>query len=284
MQKLAHVAEYKKREVTELVKLMNEYQIIGVLNMENLPAAQLVRMRKRIRENALMRMSKKSLIIRAIDQIKDKQGITGLKDYLGGMPALIFTKENPFKIYKFIAQRKSPAPAKPGQTAPKDLIITAGATPFAPGPIISEFGQIGVKTGVEAGKVVVKQDTVVVKQGAKVSEKAASLLLRLGIQPMEVGLDLVAIYENNLIFGKDVLAVNEGKYIAEITQAAEWAVNLSVETSYATKETIEIIIAKAYNESKNLAVDASILIDEIIELIISKAEREMMALKEEIKL
>jgi len=284
MQKLAHVAEYKKREVAELVKLLEEYSIIGILNMENLPAAQLVRMRKKIRENAVLRMSKKSLIIKAIDQVKDKQGIEGLKSYLAGMPALIFTRENPFKIYKFIAQRKSPAPAKPGQTAPKDLIIPAGATPFAPGPIIGEFGQIGVKTGVEAGKVVVKQDTVVVKQGAKITEKAASILLRLGIQPMEVGLDLVVVYENSSIFGKDILAVDEDKYIADIMQAAQWAVNLSVEGCYATKVTIEIIIVKAYNESKNLAVDAEILAEGIIDIIIAKAEREMLTLKEEIKL
>ena len=284
VQKIAHVAEYKKKEVDELAKLMKEYPIIGILNMENLPAAQLVRMRKKIRESAHMRMSKKNLITRAIDKAKDKHGLEELKNYLSGMPALLFTKENPFKIYKFIAQNKSPAPAKPGQTAPKDLVIPAGPTPFAPGPVIGEFGQIGIKTSVESGKVVVKQDSVVAKQGSKISDKVASILLRLGIQPMEVGLDLVAVYENGIIFGREILAVDESKYIADVTQATQWAVNLSVEASYPTKDTIEIMIANAYNETKNLAVEASILIDEVIELVIAKAERQMIALKEATKL
>ncbi len=284
MQKLAHVSEFKKKEVSELAKLMKEYPIIGILNMENLPAAQLVRMRKKIRESAYMRMSKKSLIARAIDNVKDKPEVEKLKEYLGGMPALLFTKENPFKVYKFIAQNKSPAPAKPGQIAPRDIVIPAGATPFAPGPVIGEFGQIGIKTGVEAGKVVVKQDSTVAKQGSKISDKVASILLRLGIQPMEVGLDLVVVYENGVIFGKEILAVDESKYIAELTEAAQWAINLSVEASYPTKDTIEIIIGNAYNEAKNVAVEASVPESEIIDLLLAKAEQEMIALKTDAKI
>ena len=283
MQKLAHVAEYKKKEFVELAKLLEHYPIIGILNMENMPAAQLVRMRKRIRESANMRMSKKNLITRAIEQVK-KPGLEQLKEHLGGMPALLFTKENPFKIYKFIVQSKSPAFARPGQVAPKDLIIPAGPTPFAPGPIIGEFGQLGIKTGVENGKVAIKQDTVLVKQGAKINDKQASMLMRLGVQPMEVGLDLVVVYEKGVVFGREILAVDEQKYIADITQAAQWAINLSVEAGYPTKETIEIMLGKAHNDAKNVAVEAAIMEPEVVDLILAKAEREMLAVKSEAKL
>ena len=283
MQKLAHVAEYKKKEVVELAKLLEHYPIIGILNMKNMPAAQLVRMRKKIRESAHMRMSKKNLITRAIEQVK-KPGLEQLKEHLGGMPALLFTKENPFKIYKFIVQSKSPAFARPGQVAPKDLIIPAGPTPFAPGPIIGEFGQLGIKTGVENGKVAIKQDTVLVKQGAKIKDKQASMLMRLGVQPMEVGLDLVVVYEKGVVFGREILAVDEQKYIADITQAAQWAINLSVEAGYPTKETIEIMLGKAHNDAKNVAVEAAIMEPEVVDLILAKAEREMLAVKSEAKL
>ena len=283
--KKAHVAEYKKKEVIEIVKLLQEYPIIGVLNMENMPAGQLVRMRKKIRQSANMRMSKKSLIIRAIEQVKDKKpGLEKLNDNLGGMPALIFTKENPFKIYKYIAQNKSPAFAKSGQLAPKDLVIPAGATPFAPGPIISEFGSIGIKTGVEAGKVTVRADTVVVKSGQKISDKVSSILMRMDIKPMEIGLDLVAVYENGIVFGREILAVDEEKYLADITQASAWAINLSVESGFPTKDTIEIMIGKAHNDAKNVAVEAAIPEPEVLDLILAKAEREMLAVKSEAKL
>ena len=36
----AHVAQYKKDSVVRFGRLMKEYKIIGVVNMENLPAPQ----------------------------------------------------------------------------------------------------------------------------------------------------------------------------------------------------------------------------------------------------
>ena len=41
MNKKAHVSESKKKTVVELLKLGKDYSIIGLLNMENLPAKQL---------------------------------------------------------------------------------------------------------------------------------------------------------------------------------------------------------------------------------------------------
>lgn len=247
-----HVAEYKKKIVSNLVKLMNDYNTIGVVNMDGLPAAQLQKMRRQLRGKVEMYMAKKRLINLAIDQIK-KPGFAELRKYIEGMPNLIFTNDNPFAIAKKINKSKSNAPAKPGQIAPKDLIVPAGPTPFAPGPVISELAQAGIKAGIEAGKVIIKADSLVAKKGEKIKPNVSSILLRLGIQPMEVGLNLVAVYENGLIFTNDILSVDEQQYIDNITTAAKWAMNLSVEAGYITKENIEIMVVKAANDSKALA-------------------------------
>ena len=58
----AHVAEYKKEIVNELVNLMTEYPIIGVVNMENLPAPQLQKMRAQLRGNFYITMTKRRLM------------------------------------------------------------------------------------------------------------------------------------------------------------------------------------------------------------------------------
>src|SRR3989338_7572021 len=126
----AHVAEYKKEIVNELVNLMTEYPIIGVVNMENLPAPQLQKMRAQLRGNFYITMTKRRLMKLAIEQAKSsRKGIEQLENHLGGMPALIFTKENPFKLSKTLQKNKSPAPAKAGQTAPRDIVVNKGATP-----------------------------------------------------------------------------------------------------------------------------------------------------------
>ena len=276
----AHVAEYKKEIVSNLAKLMTDYPIVAVVNMENLPAPQLQTMRAQLRKDFFITMTKRRLIRLAIEQVKQsKKGIEQLEAHLGGMPALIFTKENPFKLSRTLQRNKSPAPAKAGQTAPRDIVVNKGATPFAPGPIIGELAAVGIKSGVEGGKVAVKEDTVVAKAGEKISPKVAEILTRLGVQPMEVGLDLVAVYENGLIYGRDVLSVDEKEYLSRLSNAARWAFNLAVETAYPTKLTIPVLLGKAHNDAKGLGISQNILEKGIIESLLGKAQMQMNSLK-----
>ncbi len=275
-----HVAEYKKEIVNDLINLINEYPIIGVVNMENLPAPQLQKMRAQLRGKFYITMTKRRLIKLAFEQTKSKKkGVEQLESCLGGMPALIFTRENPFKLSKTLQKNKSPAPAKAGQTAPRDIVVNKGPTPFAPGPIIGELALAGIKSGVEGGKVAIKEDIVVVKSGEKIKPKVAEILTRLGIQPMEVGLDLVAVYENGLIYGRDILSIDEKEYLNRLNTASRWAFNLAIESGYTTKATINILIGKAYNEAKTLGISQKIFDKEIIEILLGKAEQQMLSLK-----
>ena len=74
--------------------------------------------------------------------------------HLKGMPALIFTKENPFSLFKTLKKSKTNAPAKANQTAPFDLIVPKGPTSFAPGPVIGELAILGIKSGVEINEII----------------------------------------------------------------------------------------------------------------------------------
>src|SRR3989338_8774278 len=276
----AHVAEYKKEIVGNLINLISEYPIIAVVNMENLPAPQLQTMRAQLRGKFVMTMTKRRLIKLAFEAAKaKKKGIETLEAHLGGMPALIFTKENPFKLSKTLQKSKSPAPAKAGQTAPRDIVVSKGATSFAPGPIIGELAMAGIKSGVEGGKVAIKEDVVVVKSGEKIKPKVAEILIRLGIQPMEVGLDLVAVFENGLVYGRDVLSVDEKEYLSRLTNASRWAFNLAIEISYPTKSTINLLIGKAYNDAKAIGIAQNIFDKGIIDFLLGKAQQQMLSLK-----
>ena len=279
MTQKAHVAEYKKEIVKDFADLMSEYPIIAIVNMENMPAPQLQKMRQQIRANVVLRMTKRRLINLAIDKVKDKKkNIEALEKYLGGMPAVMFTKENPFKLANMLNKSKSNAPAKAGQVAPKDIIVNAGPTPFAPGPVIGELGLAGIKTQIESGKVAIKEDTVVVKKGEIVKDNVASILLRLGIEPMEIGMDLVAAYEGGLIFTKEVLSVDEKEYLRSLINAHNQAFNLSIEAGYYCKETIEFLLSKLFKEAKSLALSQNIMSSETVGNVFSKAQNEMIAL------
>ena len=282
---MVHVAKYKKDTVKQIEDKIRNYPVVGALNIEGLPTPSLQKMRASLRPDVVIVVSKRRLFKFAIEEVKkDKPGIEELEKHLKGMPGMIFAKENPFKLYKKLQSSKSPAPAKAGQTAPKDIIVPAGKTPFAPGPIIGELGSIGIKSGVDGGKVAIKQDSTVAKEGDIIKPKVAEILTRLGIMPMEVGLDLTAVFENGVIYGKKVLAIDEKKFMEDLMNAAQWAMNLSVEAGYATKDNINIMITKSFTEAKAVALEANIISKDVIEEIVSKAEAQMSVLKEELRL
>lgn len=272
----------KKETVKRTTDLIKKYPIIGVLNMENLPTPQLQRMREQLRGKVDLLMTKRRLINKSLDQAKDKQGLEKIKEKMRGMPALLFTNENPFTLFKTLKQNKSKAPAKAGQTAPSDIIIPAGPTPFAPGPVIGELGALGIKTAVEGGKIAIKNDTKVCSEGAAISEKLASMLTRLGIEPMEIGLDLIAVYENGTIYTKSVLDIDEKKFMSDLMMSASRAHALAMETGYASADTIEPLIQKSYRSAKQVAREGNFMADEIAAELLEKAEREMLALKSQL--
>jgi large subunit ribosomal protein L10 len=252
--------------------------------MENLPAKQLQQMRQTLRDTCVIRMTKRRLIKVVFDKLKEeKKGVEQLKEHLKGMPALIFTKENPFKLHAMLHKSKSKAPAKAGQTAPMDIVVPAGPTPFAPGPIISELGGVGIKAGIEGGKVVIKEDSTVCKEGEQISPEAAGILTRLGIEPMEIGLDLVATFENGTIFTSDVLAVDEEEFRQKFISAHSWAFNLAVETAFPTAQTIGLLISKAFSDSKALALSQDIMTDATAKELLAKAESQASSLKSQLK-
>jgi large subunit ribosomal protein L10 len=275
-------APQKKKVVKEIVDLIKKYPIVGIVNMENLPTPQLQRMREKLREKVELIMTKRRLIIKALDQIKDKPGLPDLKAKMRGMPALLFTKENPFTLFKTLKQNKSKAPAKAGQIAPSDIIIPAGPTPFAPGPVIGELGSLGVKASVEAGKIAIKSDTKVASEGDEISELLAGMLTRLSIEPMEVGLDLLAVYEDGTIYPKSVLDIDEDKFMASLMLMASQAHTLAMEIGHTTPETIEPMIQRTYRAAKAIAKEGKFMADEIAAELVEQAEREMLALKSQL--
>jgi large subunit ribosomal protein L10 len=201
-------AKAKKDAVKEFAKLIEQYPIIGIVDMQGLPTPQLQVIRTKLRASVLLKMTKTSLLKLAIKESK-KPGIAELEKHLKGMPAILFTKENPFKLFKVIKQNKSRAPAKAGQTANADIVIPAGPTGFAPGPVIGELGALKIKTMVEGGKISIKEPALVAKEGDVITAPLASMLVRLNILPMEVGLNMVAVYDDGMIYTKQVLDVDE---------------------------------------------------------------------------
>lgn len=280
---MAHVAEWKREEVKELKGIIDKYDVIGIVDLMNIPAKQLQEMRKSLKDNAVIRMSKKNLIDLAFEDCNaDKNNIVDLSEHMDGQVALIATEMNPFRLYKILEDSKTSAPAKAGSVAVDDIMVPKGDTGFEPGPFLGDLQQVGIPAKIDKGKIVVQKDTVVVKEGEVVTPAIAATLSRLDINPMEVGIDLKAVYEDETVYTTDVLAIDEEQTLADVQNAFRNAFNLSVNAAIPTDDTISTIITLAYTRAVNVGVAGAIMTSETSEPIIGLAQAKMLALASEV--
>lgn len=278
---MPHVAEWKKDEVANLKDLINSYEVVGMANLADIPAPQLQQMRRTLKDSATLKMSRKTLMSLALND-SEKAQIENLEDYMEGQPALIFTNMNPFKLYKILESSKTPAPAKAGSIAPEDIIVPKGDTAFKPGPVLGELQKAGIPAKIEKGKIVITNDKVIVEAGEVIPRDVASILTRLEIFPLEVGIDLRAAYEAETIYTSDLLTVDEEKTLADVQKAFTQALNLSVEAVIFNKESTPLIIQKAVSQSLNLALNAEILNEKTRDVLLAKAYAQMLAVASEV--
>jgi len=271
-----HVPQWKKDEVEYLKNKIMSYPVVGIVSMRDIPAKQLQSIRKSLRGVAELKMSRNTFIDRTLDSFEDN--IIQLKDYVSTQTAVIFTKKNPFALYKMLEASKSPAPIKGGNIAPSNIIVEKGPTSFPPGPVVGDLQTAGIPAAIESGKVVIRETKTVAKEGDIVSNKLATMLSRLEIYPLTIGLDMKAVYENKLIFKPEDLAIDEQEYADNLAQAAQFAFNLSVNTAYPTKTTIESILINAASESRNLAINCEIIMPETMGTLLTKAYSQMLSL------
>jgi large subunit ribosomal protein L10 len=271
--------QWKMDEVANVKDLIQSYSIFGVVSFAGISASQLQSMRRNLKDTSVLKVLRNTLNERALNECDGN--VSDMTQYIEAQTALIFTNDNPFKLYKKLEQTKTPSAIKAGAIAPADIRVSKGPTGFPPGPLLSEFNSAGIPTAVEAGKIAVKEDKIVCKAGEKVSQKLAVALNKLEIYPLEVGLILRAVYESGTIYLPDVLRVDEAQVFDDFVRAAQQAVNLSVNSAYPTKETIEILLQTAHTKAVNLGVDAEIEEPEIMDKLIAKANGQMLSVARE---
>ena len=275
---MAHVAAWKKTLVQELAQEMIDSPVVAIVDVHGIGGQQIQSMRAGLRGHAIVKMTKNNLILLALEKAAEsKPELKGLEDKVYGQCAVVSTDINPFKLFKKLESTKTKAAAKPGEIAPFDIVVPKGPTPFGPGPIIGELQKIGLPAAIEAGKIVVKKETTLVKEGEPVPANVASMLPKLEILPMIVGMDLRAAYEDGVIYEKGVLDIPENYYRDMFATAAYNARALGVSIVYPAKETIPTLIQKAFREAMALSISAAIPTKENIEMLIAKADSQMLA-------
>jgi len=272
---MAHVNPWKKAEVKQLVDLIKNSQVVAVANVDGIPAAQMAKMRKSLRQDATIKVSKNTLLTIALKEAaKEKPGAEQLASKINGQTAVIFTNSmSPFNLYRKLEAAKTKAPARGGEVAPEDIKVTKGETPFKPGPIVGELQKVGIPAKIDAGKVVIGADKVLVKKGDRIPQDVAGALTRLEIFPLIVGMNLGGAFHDGTTYGSEALSID---YTSQIVAAHQGAINMAVFAGIAEPGTVKPLIGASYAKMLALAnflngKDAAAVDDELKEKLASAA-------------
>ncbi|MFP4608932.1 MAG: 50S ribosomal protein L10, partial [Candidatus Aenigmatarchaeota archaeon] len=223
------IPEWKQKEVKMLTNLLETSPVIGVVNIEGIPAYQMQQMRSKLRGTANLRVSKNTFLEKAIERASEKrEGLKELEEFIEGQIAIVSTNLNPFKLFNRMEETKTKAPASGGEIAPESVEVEEGETPFKPGPIVGDLQKVGIPASIQGGKVVINTTKTVVKEGETISNDLAAMLRRLDINPITVGLDLKSVYEDGLVYEKDDLDIDPTEFIEGLKTGASSAFALSV--------------------------------------------------------
>jgi large subunit ribosomal protein L10 len=271
----------KIARVAKLQRMVLEHPVTALVGIRGVPAAALQKMRKDLLERGHpLVVAPNSAIRHALEEAaKERPSLQPLLDYVTDQTGIIAADGNPFSLYQELVQTRSPTPARGGSIAPNDILVPGGETPFKPGPIVAELQHAGFPAAIEKGKVVLKRDSVVAKAGETISAEKATLLTRLNIFPLEVGLDLRAAVERETFYAPSVLAVNLDQQRMEMARAYRAALALAVEIGFFTPQTVPILLTKAYRGAVAVAVQSAYPTAKSLPEILARAFREAKALQ-----
>ncbi|MFW5846529.1 MAG: 50S ribosomal protein L10 [Nanoarchaeota archaeon] len=234
----------KKKLVDRMKNLLETKKTVLIASIKNLPAKQFQEISKMLRGKATVQVPKKSLIFRAIENSKQKE-VKELEDYFKEGVAVLFSDMDAFDIAGELIKKKTPAKAKPGQEAPQDIVIRAGPTDLAPGPAISELGAVGIPIEIKEGKINIKTDKTIVKQGEKISQEVADVMSKLDIKPFSIGFIPVCAFDTEEKKLYSEINIDTEETIKNLVQSYSKALAFAVEMGYTSKDTIGFLLGKA---------------------------------------
>ena len=274
------IPEWKRREVEQLSAFLDRYDSVGVVDVTGIPSRQLQEMRRELHGIAELRISRNTLIERALEEAGG--GLEELVEHVGGQVGLIGTDDNPFGLYRRLEESKTSAPISAGEIAPNEIVIPEGDTGVDPGPFVGELQSVGANARIEGGSITVLEDSSVLDAGGTVTDELAGVLGELGIEPKEVGLDLRGVFSDGVSFAPAELELDVAEYREDLAAGASAGQSLAVATGFPAAGAVELVLSTATADAKQLGLEATVVEPGVVPDLLARADGQLRALAAQI--
>jgi len=274
---MSQVSEQKAAVVEKTVALLRKYDVIAAADLFKVQSGMLMDLRKSLRGQLEIRTVKNTLMRISMEKA-EKPATAEFIKAVAGQNMFLFTNGNPFKLAMNLEKSKVESFAKAGDKALKELTVSAGNTGISPGPMISKFGALRIKTRIEAGNIWVVADTVVAEKGDVITADMADLLQRLGIKAAQSGLSLKVVYEKGMIIPGADLILDVPSYRKQLMEAHGGAFSVALKGVYVSSATAPTLLSFAQQNAKMVAVEAGYVTPATAAEIIAKANAQAKSL------
>jgi len=275
---MSQVSEQKAAVVKQTVELLKKYDVIAAADLNKVQSGMLMDLRKSLRGQLEIKTVKNTLMRISMEKA-EKPATKEFIKAIAGQNMFLFTNGNPFKLAMNLEKSKVESFAKAGDKALKELTVPAGNTGISPGPMISKFGALGIKTRIEAGNIWVVADTVVAEKGDEITADMADLLQRLSIKAAQSGLSLKVVYEKGMIIPGSDLILDVPSFRKQLMEAAGGAFSVALKGAYVNSATAPTLLSMAQQQAKLVAVEAGYVTPATTADIIAKAAAQAKSLQ-----
>ena len=233
------VSAAKAAYADKLNGLLDKYDRILFVQINNVRSQQLHLIRRDLRGKAELLMGKKTLQKRVISNRAEEGEVNLLKEklvdagILVGNRGMLFTNEAPDVIQAILKKHRIQAPAKVGAISPVDVVVPAGNTGMEP-TTTSFFQALGVQTKIAKGTVEITVEKKVLSTGDRVDAGCATLLQKLKISPFWYEAEVECIWDRGVVFTAEDLSVTdellEESFLAGINNVTALSLGAGVPT------------------------------------------------------
>jgi len=239
-------AARKQSFFTKLVKLLDEYPKVLIVNADNVGSAQMQKIRHALRGKGVLLMGKNTMIRKAIrGHIENNKNLESLLAHVRGNIGFIFVKDDLAIVKKVVSENKVAAPAKIGVISPCDVVVPAGNTGMEPTQT-SFLQALNIQSKITRGQVEIVSDVHLIKKGQKVGASEANLLAKLDIKPFQYGLVIRTVYDAGSVYDAAVLDLTDEDVLAKFHQGVRNVACVSLALGFPTLASVPHSVVRGY--------------------------------------
>lgn len=246
----------QKKEVyaKNLVELLKQYNRILLVNIDNVGAYSIQKIRQTLRGKSTLLFGKNTLIRKTIRDYVEKCEEAGntesarietILPFIRGNVGLVFTNDDLNNVKEVVESFKQKAPAKAGQVAPEDVFVEPGPTGMEPTQT-SFLQALNIASKIVKGQVEISNRVHLVKAGEKVGPSEATLLDKLNIMPFSYRAEVRTVFDAGFVYPASLLSLGTNDVLNTLSRGLLRVAAVSLQIGHPTLASVPHLLSRAY--------------------------------------